>query len=198
MAEPNPLTHQQIFERLSAAYSNSGLVIAGGRVPATVVPVEHLHAVCRYLRDDPELAFDYPVDILSVDYIDSFEVIYQLRSFTHHHDVNVKCRVDREDAQVPSVVDIWRGADFQEREIYDLMGIVFSGHPNLTRILLWDEFEGYPLRKDFGIPAPMPADVELALHSGIQGGDQTQSVGSYEHKGGAVPGSPGTESVRRD
>ncbi len=78
----------------------------------------------------------------------------------------MKCRTEREVATLPSVVSIWPGADFQEREIYDLFGILFTGHPNLKRILLWDEFEGYPLRKDFGIPAPMPAEIELGLGRG--------------------------------
>jgi NADH-quinone oxidoreductase subunit C len=167
MTGASALTHEQVHERLAAKVPGLSFVPAApGVVPSTIVPPEQLLAVCRMLRDDPELKFDYPGSITAIDYLDYFEIVYQLRSFTHHHDVNLKCRTEREVATVPSVVPVWPGADFQEREIYDLMGVTFTGHPNPTRILLWDEFEGHPLRKDFGIPAPMPADVELGLHRG--------------------------------
>ena len=160
------LSQQQIHDRLTLALPDAGLIAAGGRVPSTVVPVAHLHALLLQLRDDPGLAFDYPASVTAVDYMDEFELIYQLRSMVHHHDVTIKCRLEREDPLAPSAHDIWPGVDFQEREIYDLMGISFRGHPNLTRILLWDEFEGHPLRKDYGIPAPLPPEVELALQRG--------------------------------
>ena len=160
------MTQQEIFDRLASAFPNAGLIAGQGRVPAAVVPVEHLHEILLYLRDDDALRFDYPNSITAVDYVDDFELIYQLRSFSHKHDVIVKCRVERENAVAPSAVDIWPGADFQEREIWDLMGVSFTGHPNLERIMLWDEFVGHPLRKDYGIPAPMPAEVELAWQSG--------------------------------
>ncbi len=167
MTIANALTPEQIHERLAARVQGLSFVPAApGVIPSTIVPAEQLIPVCQLLRDDPELRFDYPGSITAIDYLDYFEVVYQLRSFTHHHDVNLKCRTEREVATLPSVVSIWPGADFQEREIYDLFGIVFTGHPNLKRILLWDEFEGYPLRKDFGIPAPMPAEVELGLGRG--------------------------------
>src|SRR5438874_1923994 len=167
MTVASALAPEQVHERLAATISGLSLVPAApGVVPSTIVPPEQLMSVCELLRDDPALRFDYPASITSIDYLDYFEVVYQLRSFTHHHDVNLKCRTDRDVATLPSVVGIWPGADFQEREIYDLMGITFTGHPNLKRILLWDEFEGHPLRKDFGIPAPMPAEVELGLRAG--------------------------------
>lgn len=162
----SPLTQQRIAERLIQAFPDAGLDWAPGQVPATRVPVEHLHAVCQHLRDDPALRFDYPASWTAVDYMDDFELICQLRSFIHHHDVTLKCRIDRRDPVAPSVYDLWPGVDFQEREIYDLMGITFTGHPNLSRILLWDEFVGHPLRKDYGIPAALPAEVELALQRG--------------------------------
>jgi NADH-quinone oxidoreductase subunit C len=161
-----PLTDQQIAERLIQAFPDAGLEWAPGQVPATRVPVDSLHAVCERLRDDPSLRFDYPASWTAVDYLDYFELICQLRSFLHHHDVTLKVRIDRDDPVVPSVYDLWPGVDFQEREIYDLMGIRFAGHPNLTRILLWDEFVGHPLRKDYGIPAALPSEVELALQHG--------------------------------
>ena len=85
-----------------------------------------------------------------MDYYDYFEVVYQLTSMKHNHSLVLKTRCyDRINPVVPSVVRLWRGADFQEREVYDLMGISFEGHPNLKRIALWQGFEGHPLRKDY-------------------------------------------------
>ena len=87
----------------------------------------------------------------AVDYIDHFEVVYHLTSLPKNASAVVKTRVGlgRTDASVPSVVPIWRGADYQEREVWDLMGIRFEGHPNHKRIMLWEGFPGHPLRKDY-------------------------------------------------
>ena len=107
-------------------------------------------AVATFLKDTPGLDFDYLTSITAVDYYDYFEVVYQLTSLKHNHSLAVKTRCyEREKPRLPSVVSLWRGADLQEREIYDLMGISFDGHPNLKRIFLWDGFEGHPLRKDY-------------------------------------------------
>ncbi|GIW08042.1 MAG: hypothetical protein KatS3mg060_2847 [Dehalococcoidia bacterium] len=108
--------------------------------------------VCQYLRDEPSLAFDYLVMETAVDYIedDYLELVYVVRSLQHNREVVLKVRTDgRDDPVVPSLVDIWQTAEFQEREIYDLFGVRFAGHPDLRRLFLWDEFRGYPLRKDF-------------------------------------------------
>jgi NADH-quinone oxidoreductase subunit C len=115
-----------------------------------VVNKESLFAVASYLKTTPGLDFDYLTAITAVDYYDYFEVVYQLTSLQHNHSLVVKTRCYRRDnPTLPSVVSLWRGADFQEREIYDLMGIIFDGHPNLKRIFLWEGFKGYPLRKDY-------------------------------------------------
>jgi NADH-quinone oxidoreductase subunit C len=109
-----------------------------------------LLAIAAYLRDTEGLNFDYLNYITAVDYYSYFEVVYQLTSLEHNHTVIVKTRYyGRENPVVPSVVGLWQGADFQEREIYDLMGIKFEGHPNMKRIFLWEGFPGHPLRKDF-------------------------------------------------
>ncbi|HEY3079105.1 MAG TPA: NADH-quinone oxidoreductase subunit C [Chloroflexota bacterium] len=191
------MTDQEIYQRLAGQFPEAGLVRAGGRVPATVVPSDRLREVCLFLRDDPELRVDYPASITAVDYLDRFELIYQLRSMAKRHDVNLKTRVGRDDPTLPSVVEVWPGADFQEREIFDLMGITFVGHPNMSRILLWDEFVGYPLRKDFGIPAPLPAAVEVALQEGgVAAANEVGRVvpgprGLDEHPSERSPGRPG-------
>ena len=85
-----------------------------------------------------------------MDYIEYFEVVYHLTSFTHQQTAVVKTRLPgREGLSLPSTYYVWRGSDFQEREVWDLMGIRFDGHPNMKRIMLWEGFEGHPLRKDY-------------------------------------------------
>ena len=106
--------------------------------------------VLRVLKESAEFDFNYLNSLTAVDYYEYFEVVYHLTSMKNNQAVTVKARVQgREKPEVPSVSHLWRGADFQEREIFDLLGIRFSGHPNLKRIALWEGFEGHPLRKDF-------------------------------------------------
>ena len=106
--------------------------------------------VCSFLKDDPDLKFDYLVSVSAVDYIEHFEVLYHLVSITHNHGAVVRARCwGREDPSVPSVTGLWQGADFQEREVYDLMGVRFTGHANLKRLLLWEGYPGHPQRKDY-------------------------------------------------
>ena len=115
-----------------------------------VVKDGSLLAVAAFLRDTPNLNFDYLNYITAVDYLEYFEVVYQLTSLEHNHSVVLKVRCyNREGPVIPSVAGLWQGADFQEREIYDLMGIRFEDHPNMKRIFLWEGFQGYPLRKDY-------------------------------------------------
>ena len=110
---------------------------------------ERLVAVCRWLRQEPDLAFDFLAAITAVDYVERFELVYHLTSLRHNHRAVLKAAVfGRERPTAPSVVSVWRGAELQEREIWDLMGIAFEGHPNLKRILLWEGFPGHPLRRD--------------------------------------------------
>ena len=115
-----------------------------------VVKSESLLKIASFLKTTPEFAFNYLTSITAVDYHDYLEVVYNLTSMEHNHSVMVKVRCyECENPVLPSVVSLWRGADFQEREIYDLFGIRFDGHPNLKRIFLWEGFKGYPLRKDY-------------------------------------------------
>jgi NADH-quinone oxidoreductase subunit C len=115
-----------------------------------VVKSDTLREVAAFLKDTPGLDFNYLNYITAVDYYDHFEVVYMLSSLEHNHSLVIKARCyDRKNPALPSVVSLWQGADFQEREIYDLMGIRFEGHPNMKRIFLWEGFAGHPLRKDF-------------------------------------------------
>jgi NADH-quinone oxidoreductase subunit C/D len=115
---------------------------------ALIVEPQHLVALARSLRDD--LGFDYLSNVTSVDYEDRFEVVYHIYSTSQGGPhVYLKVHADKDDPVVPSLISVHRSADFQEREVYDMMGIRFAGHPNLKRILMWEGFDGFPLRKDW-------------------------------------------------
>ena len=118
-----------------------------------IITPESLLSAAKQLKEPMGLDFEYLDMITAADYPDYFELIYRFLSLKKNESVTVKTRVGKENPTVPSLTPLWHGADFQEREIYDLFGIVFTGHPNLKRIMLWEGFEGYPLRKDYGIDA---------------------------------------------
>ena len=114
--------------------------------PAALLPV------CEMLHSNPEPGFDYLADITAIDWRDRIEVVYQLTALARNTRIALRVNLDREKPEVDSVTSIWKGADFQEREVYDLMGVAFTGHPDLRRILTPEGWEGYPLRKDYVIP----------------------------------------------
>lgn len=122
-----------------------------GDATASVVPGRSLE-VLRFLKETDGLEFDMLVDLTAVDYLGEsprFEVVYHLLSLRHNHRVRVKLRVGAEAPEVDSAVPLWPAANWMEREAWDLYGIRFRGHPDLRRILLYEEFEGHPLRKDY-------------------------------------------------
>jgi NADH-quinone oxidoreductase subunit C len=131
-----------------------------------------LREVARFCRDD--LSFDYLIDITSIDNYGQeprFEIVYELYSLTLAVHLRLKFRVS-EDAEVETVSDIWPTANWHEREIYDMMGIKFKGHPDLRRILMWDGYPFFPLRKEFpleGLPSEMP-DVAFSEAAPMEGG----------------------------
>lgn len=142
-----PLLGQEVAKQISEHIPGSVVEFSEA---AVIVSAESLFPVAQFLKITPGLEFDYLTGITSVDYLDYLEVVYHLTSIEHNHSLVLKTRCyDRENPSVPSVVSLWRGADFQEREVYDLMGIIFSDHPNLKRLFLWEGFEGYPLRRDY-------------------------------------------------
>jgi NADH-quinone oxidoreductase subunit C len=108
-------------------------------------------AVAQYLRDSESVRFEMLTLLTAVDRIDHFEVVAHLVSLSLNQTgiVKMRCGHGRTEPSVPTVIDVWRGADLQEREAYDLMGVRFEGHPNMKRLLLWEGFEGHPLRKDY-------------------------------------------------
>ena len=113
---------------------------------------EKIYEVLKFLKETSGFSFDLLSSITAVDYIDHFEVVYQLKSLITLSKATVKVKLGfgREDQpEIDSAYNLWKGADFQEREVFDLMGIHFVNHPNLKRILLWDGLPGHTLRKDF-------------------------------------------------
>ena len=134
---------KQIGEHLPDAVieaSDTAILVDGNSLPD----------VGAFLKNTPDLGFDYLTTITAVDYYQYFEVIYLFVSMEHNHSLVLKARCHgRDNLTLPSLVGLWRSADHQEREIYDLMGITFEGHPNMKRIVMWPDFPGHPQRKDF-------------------------------------------------
>jgi NADH-quinone oxidoreductase subunit C len=141
------LSAKEIVSQLSAKFPGA---IEEARADSALVKSDMLPAVAEYLKTAEGLKFDYLNYITAVDYYDYFEVVYMLTSLEFNRSVVLKTRCyTRNNPTVPSLAGVYQGADWQEREVYDLMGIKFKGHPNLKRIFLWEGFDGYPLRKDF-------------------------------------------------
>ena len=111
---------------------------------------DSLLGVCELIHR--EHGFDYLADVTAIDWKDRIEVVYRMTNLATNAKLVLRVDLDHEKPEVASVTSVWRGADFQEREVFDLMGVVFTGHPNLKRILLPLDWEGYPLRKDYVIP----------------------------------------------
>jgi NADH-quinone oxidoreductase subunit C len=147
---------RQLAERLQEHFATGFVKAVEWRGDlAVTVTRDTLHEVAQFLRDDPAMDFDYIVHVSSVDWPDDeerFEVVYEFYSIKKRHRIRLKTRVPEADCVVDSLTDLWKGADFMEREVYDMMGIRFRRHPDLRRILMPDDYtEGYPLRKDFPV-----------------------------------------------
>ena len=150
MTTPSPSV-----ERLRSAFGDAVvryMVSCGDTI--VVVQRDRAHDVLAWLKDTPGQQFDYLTDVTAVEYRDPerpLEVVWQLRSLARKADLRIKAELDkRHPLEVRSVWDLWRGADWLEREVFDMFGVTFTGHPDLRRILMWETYaEGYPLRKDF-------------------------------------------------
>ena len=137
--------------------------------PALVIRKDRCHEILQFLKEDPELSFDMMVDLCGVDYLKfetqpRFELVYHLYSLTHNHRLRVRVKVSEDSMSLPTVIDLWKTADWFEREAYDMFGFRFEGHPNLKRLLLFEGFEGHPLRKDYPIEKrqkiPLPEETQ--------------------------------------
>ena len=141
------LSGEEIGKKIASVFPDAVTAVDKASV---IVDAKSLYGVAQYLKDTDEFDFNYLANLTSVDYVEYFEIVYNLVSLNHNHSLTLKTRCyDRKNPEVPSVINLWRTADYQEREIYDLMGISFSGHPNMKRLFLWEGFEGHPLRRDY-------------------------------------------------
>ena len=145
---------QAIFDRLKGKFGDAVVELqAEGFSPAfVVVSPAAVKEVSRFLKDDPDLSFDVLMCLSGVDYKDKFAVAYHLHSLKRRHAIGLKVLLPRENPSLPSVDDVWPAANFQEREAFDLFGIGFTGSKDLRRILLPEDWEGHPLRKDYKYP----------------------------------------------
>ena len=152
---------KKVITRLKAVFGDRILATSDfrGDDEAIVAPKDWLE-VARFLRDDVDCAMDHWLDLTAVDYPERadhprFDVLYWVRSMKHNHRVRIRTRVGEDDG-LASIVDVWAGANWSEREVFDMFGVKFAGHPDLRRILMYEEFEGFPLRKDYAISQVQP------------------------------------------
>lgn len=151
----------QLQARLAAAFPDATLTLVSNPAPAAqhslLVSSAHAVPVARFLRDDPALRLDYCSNVTGVDWpkLGYLEVVYHLYSMARQHGpviLRLRTANRTDQVSVPSLTPIWRSCEFQEREVFDLFGVVFENHPDLRRILMWDEFEPHPMRKDYVEP----------------------------------------------
>jgi len=168
------MTPQQIFDSLGQAFADKLQHRSEFRDEITyAIGESDLRDIAKLCRD--ELSFDYLLDITSIDNFGEeprFEIVYHLYSMPHAAHLRLKLKVSEDVGSLDTVSDIWPTADWHEREIYDMMGIKFNGHPDLRRILMWDGYPYFPLRKDFplaGLPSDMP-DVAFTKVTPLEGG----------------------------
>lgn len=148
-----------------------------GEISLSIKDVNSLEEMMRFVK--AELGFEMLLDISSVDHLGSeprFEVIYHFYSFRLHQYLRLKVLVGEENPELPTVSTIWKAADWHEREIYDMMGIKFKGHPDLRRILMWDGYPHFPLRKEFPL-AGIPTEDHRANRAPMAGGPFVTSPG---------------------
>jgi NADH-quinone oxidoreductase subunit C len=155
----------RLLERLRARFGAAvAATHAAGGDATAVVERGALFDVLRTCRDEPDLAFAMLTDLTAVDYRafpgredgPRFEVVYHLYSLVHNHRVRIKTQVEEDEAVVPTAVGLWPIANWLEREVWDMFGIRFDGHPDLRRLLMYEEFVGHPLRKDYPINRRQP------------------------------------------
>ena len=168
------MTAQELFDSLEKSLGEKlrHKIEFRGETSFTIAASD-LREIAKFCRDD--LSFDYLLDITSIDNFGEeprFEIVYHLYSMLHALHLRLKLKVSEEIGAVDTVSDIWPTANWHEREIYDMMGIKFNGHPDLRRILMWDGYPFFPLRKDFplaGLPSEMP-EVAFTKVTPLEGG----------------------------
>jgi len=151
----------EIAEKIKEKFPNEVVDVTNFRDQVSVIVKRgRIGDICRYLHDEPVLLFEHLQDLCGVDYHGKkeprFEVVYNLYSIKYHHRIRVRAQVPENDSHIHTVTSIWAGANWHERECFDMFGIEFKGHPDLRRILLPEDWEGHPLRKDYPLKGPEP------------------------------------------
>ncbi len=140
-------TIEEIKQEIESKFSGTQVTVEG---KSLIILKERWFEIAKFLKESPDYALDFLSSVTGVDYKDYLEAVYHLYSIEKKEGpLTVKVRTDPEKSAIPSVTPIWRSAEFQEREAYDLFGIHFEGHPDLRRILMWEGFAHYPLRKNY-------------------------------------------------
>ena len=143
----------EAYERVKQRFPDKVLEVSDKKPdPFAVIELGAIVEVSRFLRDDPETAMDCLSNETGVDYKDRIEVVYHLYSYRYRHGCVLKVKLPRDNPTVATVEEIWRSANWMEREIFDLLGVTFEGHSDMRRILMPEDWPGYPLRKDFVEP----------------------------------------------
>ena len=155
---------EELLRKLRDRFGASDAAAVRDRVVRVTIDRNDLTPVCRFLKES--FAVQHITCITAVDWRDRFECVYHLTSWSKNFMVQINARIPKDDPHIDSVTPIWNGANVHEREAYDLMGIVFDGHPNLVRILLPKDYEYHPLRKDF----PQEVDRQYVSRRKIGGG----------------------------
>jgi NADH-quinone oxidoreductase subunit C len=156
---PAGINPKEIAEKIKEKFPDQVVDVAEFRDQVSVIVKKgQSAAILRYLHDDPHLSLDHLQDLTAVDYLNKkdvrFEVVYNLYSIKYRHAIRIRAQVPDNDLKISSVVPIWEGADWHERECFDMFGIDFVGHPDLRRILMPEDWEGHPLRKDYPLAGP--------------------------------------------
>lgn len=147
------MTPEEITNKLRERFGDAVQEVnLDGFLPFALVNSSKIAEVCEFLKDDDDLKFDFLSNLGGRDLGEQFEVFYMLYSYNRRHSFTIKTRTTRDNPHVPTVAGVWRAAEWHERETFDMFGIVFDGHPDLRRILLPSDWEGYPLRKDYVYP----------------------------------------------
>jgi NADH-quinone oxidoreductase subunit C len=203
VAQPAPeesasVVATRVLERVEEMLGERCLFSHSWRGDETVeVAPEHLHELVRFLREDAELRFDFLTDLTAVDGLGlgwepRFKVVYHLYSTTRNHRLRVRVPVGGGSPEAPSLTSYWGVADWFEREVWDMYGIRFEGHPDLRRILMYEEFEGHPLRKDYPYRKRQPLIGPNPQRNPWREGKWPRGVGKGSGEG--PKGAPGTRT----
>ena len=144
------MTNEELKNKLTEVFPEAEFSEEGSQYLNLTTSPEKFRSIAEYLRNNEAMSFDYMFCLTGVDWVTNLMVVYHLESTTLRHTIVLKAKItDRENPEVETVCDIWRTAEFHEREVFDLFGVKFTNHPDLRRILLEDDWEGFPLRKDY-------------------------------------------------